>query len=525
MKRIGFIMLLWALLTACEDKLDITPKGMTVLGKVDELETLLNQSYGFGAVTDLGIVCNECYSSFENAATALSVPNTLKYAYLAYDETVDRAALTKTDGTYAAIYQYVNYMNILLDKLDGAEGDGAKKVRLAAEARVMRAYLHWLAVNIYARQYDEATAGTAGGVAYVTDLDVTGKKTKLSVAEVYRLILEDCAKEQIECLSDATPDVCRGGKAWGYAVRAKVLMQMKKYPEALDCALKSIEYQNTLEDRSVVVSSGIWSLLDRAPNNILFMRSGSAPFGEILSRETARLFEEGDYVRYYAVMGGGGGDDEEDEDYGEEEDGEDWGDEDWSDEGGEGDRSDENWSDEEGGWEDDEEGGWGDIPVDPNPMGIWNSMYGLMLGGIEGGLMNFSLVTTVNAYGITVDRMYYTAAECYIRTGEIDKGLHWVDEVRRRRIHPDFFTAYEGTVHTEEEAMALLQPAKWIECISTYENFFDCKRWNTEAKYRRTITREVPGSGTYTLAPDSPLWVFPFPNNAVRYNASLTQNY
>ena len=185
-------MLLWALLTACEDKLDITPKGMTVLGKVDELETLLNQSYGFGAVTDLGIVCNECYSSFENAATALSVPNTLKYAYLAYDETVDRAALTKTDETYAAIYQYVNYMNILLDKLDGAEGDEAKKVRLAAEARVMRAYLHWLAVNIYARQYDEATAGTAGGVAYVTDLDVTGEKTKLSVAEVYRLILEDC---------------------------------------------------------------------------------------------------------------------------------------------------------------------------------------------------------------------------------------------------------------------------------------------------------------------------------------------
>ena len=73
--------------------------------------------------------------------------------------------MTKTDETYAAIYQYVNYMNILLDKLDGAEGDEAKKVRLAAEARVMRAYLHWLAVNIYARQYDEATAGTAGGVA------------------------------------------------------------------------------------------------------------------------------------------------------------------------------------------------------------------------------------------------------------------------------------------------------------------------------------------------------------------------
>lgn len=118
--------------------------------------------------------------------------------------------------------------------------------------------------------------------------------------------------------------------------------------------------------------------------------------------------------------------------------------------------------------------------------------------------------------------MYYTAAECYIRTGEIDKGLHLVVEVRRRRIHPDFFTAYEGTVHTEEEAMAAPCSRQVDRMYFTYENFFDCKRWNTEAKYRRTITREVPGSGTYTLAPDSPLWVFPFPNNAVRYNASLT---
>ena len=78
---------------------------------------------------------------------------------------------------------------------------------------------------------------------------------------------------------------------------------------------------------------------------------------------------------------------------------------------------------------------------------------------------------------------------------------------------------------TEAEAMAQLQRAKWIECIATYENFFDCKRWNTEENYRRTITRDIPELGTFTLAPDSPLWIFPFPANAVRYNSSLTQNY
>lgn len=127
-----------------------------------------------------------------------------------------------------------------------------------------------------------------------------------------------------------------------------------------------------------------------------------------------------------------------------------------------------------------------------------------------------------NIFGITTERMYYTAAECYIRTNQIDEGLELVNTVREYRIHPDYYEEFKAS--TEEEAMTLLQKAKWIECISTYENFFDCKRWNSEEKYKRTITRQLP-TGTYSIDPDSPLWIFPFPANAVRYNSSLTQNY
>lgn len=516
-------MILWVLLAACEDKLDITPKGKTVLGTVDELETLLNQEYALGSFANLGKVCNECYGSFNNVPTELLAPNTLAYAYLAYDEKVDRAALTTTDDMYAPIYRYVNYMNVLLDKIGDAEGDEAKKVRLSAEARVMRAYLHWLAVNIYAGQYDEATAETAGGVAYVTDLNVETEKTKLSVAEVYRRILEDCSEKQIACLPDVAPDVCRAGKAWGYAVRAKVLMQMKRYADALACSLKSIEYHDGLEDRTMVGMTGTWSLLRSASNNLLFMGTGTiAPFGEVLSLETAALFEEGDYVRYYSNYMGGmdwGDDEEGDDDY--EGDDEDYG---WDDEEDFDGDEDVDFDEDEDWGDDDEDWGEIEIPLDPNPLSVWNSMYGSMMGGVQGALMNFGMTTWVNVYGITVDRMYYTAAECYIRTGAIDKGLQLVDEVRRLRIHPDNFTAYEGTATTEEEAMELLIPAKWIECLGTYENFFDSKRRNSETKYRRTISRTVLG-GTYELAPDSPLWIFPFPNSAVRYNASLTQNF
>jgi len=113
------------------------------------------------------------------------------------------------------------------------------------------------------------------------------------------------------------------------------------------------------------------------------------------------------------------------------------------------------------------------------------------------------------------------AAECLIRAGKISEGLALVDDVRQLRVE----NATPSSAASEAEAMALLQRAKWIECLGTAFNFFDVKRWNSEAAYARTVSHRLGSQGTYALPPNSPLWVFPFPVNAVRYNDSLTQNY
>lgn len=520
MKKILFVVLLCVFGASCEDKLDITPKGQTVLNTVDDLETLLNQDYKIvGPGLDLGVICNESYSGLgENVYAALENPNSLKYAYLTYDASVDRAALTTTDERYTAIYKFINYMNVILSKLDDAEGDAERKERIAAEARIMRAYLHWLLVNIHAVQYDETTAETAGGIAYVTDTDVTKTKEKKTLADVYRLLLEDCSEANIKKLPDVAPNVTRAGKAWGYAVRAKVLMQMKNYNDALPCALESIKYNPSIEDRSVIPENGgKWDLPRTAGNNLLYAAQNMiGVFTEILSRETAQMFETGDYVRYHSILNMGGGDDEEEEDYGE----------DYAENEEYGYDGSEDYNEDEGYDEDEGAGNEGEESyVDPWPLSAWSSMFGSMMGGVDGSLMWFGMEAWANTNGITSERMYYTAAECYIRTGSIGKGLELVDRVREKRIDADNYAPFEGTVSTEEDAMALLQKAKWIECIFSYENFFDCKRWNSEEKYKRTITRELPGIGTYTLEPDSPLWILPFPADAVRYNPTLTQNY
>lgn len=508
--------------TACDDKLDIVPKGQTTLSNVTDLEYLLNQEYSFepSACADLGMICDESLGMGLNIPEVMAQRNTLNYAYLTYDTSVDRITLTQSDARYTACYKYINYMNVILDKVSDAEGDASLKPQLMAEAKVMRAYLHWLLVNIHAKQYDTAMADSDGGIPYCDDTDVTEQKTKLTVAEVYDRILADCSDEVIAALPENDQNnVLRADRAFGNAVRAKALMQMKRYADALPYALKALELNGSIEDRSTVKETGTWSLTQDAANNYVYMRGAArvAPFMEVLSFETGGM---------PSASGGFSFDDEEDYDDDIEE---------YSD-----DDEDSSPDDDEDCFDDDEDvSNDEDIATEKdnglfeagdytlNYTDSWSEVYGQLMAGISAKYC-FAMSASVNEYGINSDRMYYTAAECYIRTGKIREGLALVDKVRQCRVegYEPFTDLYDASPMTEQEAMALMQKAKWIECIGTYENFFDCKRWNTEDDYRRTITRNLGDDyGTYSIEPDSPLWILPFPANATRYNSSLTQNY
>ncbi len=61
MKKILGLAFLLLSITACDDELDITPKGKTTLDNVTDLELLLNQEYSLStsAAEDLGLICYE----------------------------------------------------------------------------------------------------------------------------------------------------------------------------------------------------------------------------------------------------------------------------------------------------------------------------------------------------------------------------------------------------------------------------------------------------------------------------------
>lgn len=225
-------------LVACESRLDIVPKGEITLDRIEELELLLNQEYKFGtwAGSDLGVIANTNVAVAGSIENILSNKSTYAYAALTYDETINRPSIYLNDSRYNAVYKSINNMNTIIAKAYETTGSVEKKNQVIAEAHIMRAYLHFLMVNIHAAQYDEATAANLGGIPYVSDINLGEIKSKRTVAEVYDNILLDCGDEYIDVLPDCNDDCVRADRGFANAVRATVLFQMKRYAEAIPYA-------------------------------------------------------------------------------------------------------------------------------------------------------------------------------------------------------------------------------------------------------------------------------------------------
>lgn len=470
MKKITILLtsLLCLMFSSCESKLDIIPLGETTLDNLDDLESLLNQTPMLYQYNEncFEMLCNNMYAKWEGLPELLANRNSLEYAWIAYDETVDRANLTTSDGMYEDLYSNINYMNVVISKAPAADGNDAKRRQIIAEARVLRAWYHFLLVNIHAKQYDEATAGQLGGIPYVENTDVGEQKTKLTLAQVYEHILEDCSDEVLADLVQShvsTP--CRFGLDFGYGVRAKVLFQMKRYEEALQYAELALGVNNQIEDRTTVKTTQNWILNETAPNNYYLIWSDNSNLGDFygvcISPEVAALIDPDSYVTKYYYSGG---------------------------------------------------------------VSAWSTPYPVVP---EGSLQCQISDIKWNIYGLRAESMYYLSAECLIRQGNIQEGLTRIDRVRAMRIENYVPFANQASTLTERQAMKLLQDAKRVEFLNTFENFCDRKRWNSETDYAETITRDLGPDygGVVSIAPDSPLWVFPFPQNAILHNSSLTQNY
>lgn len=211
---------------SCSDFLDYTPDERTEIDSEDKVVSLLIASYPgaapcwLGEISSDNLIDNQTphlpsstndkqilshynyshFSRFDNELYAFEPATTATYG--------DYDSPGMIWGEYYASTASVNHAIEAIAKMKGENADPAKfsdKLRCAwAEAHLLRAYNHFMLVNLFAQPYkDEETSKQDVGVPYVTTVeDVVSKDyDRSNVAETYRRIGEDL-EEGLKYVSD-----------------------------------------------------------------------------------------------------------------------------------------------------------------------------------------------------------------------------------------------------------------------------------------------------------------------------------
>lgn len=135
--------------------------------------------------------------------------------------------------------------------------------------------------------------------------------------------------------------------------------------------------------------------------------------------------------------------------------------------------------------------------------------------------VNYSGAPDAPAVGLTVNETWLIKAECLARTGKRADALKILNDFRKLRFRPADYTLL--TAATDDEALQLVITERRLEFFGTGMRWFDMRRLDKDALFAQTYTR-VYDNITYTLAPHSNQFVFPFSQQVIAQNPEIIQN-
>ncbi|WP_369013740.1 RagB/SusD family nutrient uptake outer membrane protein [Flavobacterium anhuiense] len=467
MKQVYIILLSLMMLTisSCEEYTEITPKGALVIETPQqflELVSLPNRGYpinNFQYLSD---------DQWMREANVIGRTPNIDIINFTFDETIDRVSLFTASSFYNQAYTYINRWNTVISLVDDSKGDESIKQLAKAEAKIYRAYDHFLLVNTYAKAYDPQTAATDGGICIMDKFDLEAQPSKSTVAQVYDFIQKDI-EDALPYLKEKPMDVYHPSLAFAYAFKAKVHLFKREIAAAQAAAEKSLSYNNQIFDMvAYSAKGGPTSVAVPAADNI-----------EVLSYMYMTGYNEMNFAQSYIIS-----------------------------------------------------------PELRTLFGTNDARFNLFFNSTS--TTNLDQGSNTAYWGVQYTRFFYPTvgmkttevylmlAECYARDNKLNEAVGVLNTLRAKRI-------LSGTVNltvpaTRKETMELVVNERRKELLLGFNRFFDLKRLNTEAEYAKTITRVFPivnktvPQKTYTLQPNSRLYIIPFPLSALTKNPKLTLN-
>ena len=469
------ILSLSLFLGACDHFLNVVPKGKSVLNTTSDYLGLIEELDPNYDIENFWYLADETCNY--NMPTLETYQNPLPAICFFWDETKDRYEYMETNNLYNHCYKRIAKYNVVISNIDDAEGPASDKVLGKAQARLMRAYNNFFLINTFAKFYDKNTAESDNGIILHEELNLEATSEQRSVADIYRSIEQDIAAA-LPTLPEKSSSACRPDRYFGYALKAKVHLYKREIDSALTAGLNALKsdyhqlwdmpalYTKLIAENPILsIMPSMWgNYVSREinhPENLLFQfgLNQFSPAPSYIRKPIIDLYDKDSDLRYIMCIAY----------Y---------------------------------------------MPVRPTAE----------VGALP--MMNSNIGW--NCAGMRLSEVYLIVAECYARKGDKEKALHYLNELRKMRMKPGTYRDLEAT--DAEKAFQLVRDERKRELLLTANGFFDMRRFCAE--FNETLTKEYVMKNsttgeittkTYTLRPDSPLLIWPFPKNAIE-TSNLTQN-
>ena len=122
---------------------------------------------------------------------------------------------------------------------------------------------------------------------------------------------------------------------------------------------------------------------------------------------------------------------------------------------------------------------------------------------------------------VSSPEIYLIAAECEAREGSVERAMSLINKLRDNRIKNN---THLVAIDRSDALQKVLEERRRELAMSGMVRYIDLKRLNQDSQSAKTVTH-VTSEGTFTLEPNSPLYVLPIPAKVMRFNKnSMKQN-
>ena len=458
-KYIFTIFVLSLLGISCDDYLDIVPKEKFIPTTCEDYENMLNDAN----VLNLGdyfqdLLTDDAFLP-EGEPGNLYSKQTLSSRRI-YTFNMEPYGEADNDFEWSQGYLRMFYYNSVINNIMNSSGsDNKHKASVKAEALLMRSIEYFYLINLYAKQYDAATAATDPGVPLVLEADINGKHKRNSVEEVYTQMIKDL-EEAIKSLpSKSSLTKFRGCKAGGLAMLARVYLNMDKYEEALEYADLALEEYDVLDDMNnrKIISPGPFEGVPGNPLGWTDIPDGQHHPESLVSRHYLRPFGLGMDVCASVELS-------------------------------------QLFNDDDTRWNLFYANCWPPYPPDLH----YSTRYGVKIY-LRGDYYNNALSTP---------EVYLIRAECKARANDLQGALDDVNKLRKNRIKPTAYHEYtkEDFNNNTELVLRFVLEERRRELAFKGMRHIDLKRLNKDPRFAKTITHVAEGV-TYMLEPNSPKYL------------------